>query len=338
MGYAILRTEKIKSGISFRRSLAHAFRAQDTPNADPARLSENSHIGAADVAEALAKFNARLATQDRIRSNAVLAVEYMIGGSPDDMHGKTRIEQDAYFDDALKWLKEKHGEENVVYAAIHRDETTPHMHAYVIPLDERDKLNCRAFLGGAKALNLMQSDFAEKVGKPHALERGIEGSKARHTTSRQYAARVAAAFKPLPEVTTPMPMPAQPKPSIFRPEARGEWERDELIRVQQKADHEMQTRAQQSSAVETARTYHAKAAEAGALKKNDVEQKKYIGMFAKKNEALLLENHNLRSDLSLFSPEQVLEARIKQQKWLAEAEKEPEKEQSLDSASDYTAI
>lgn len=34
----------------------------------------------------------------------------------------------------------------------------------------------------------MQTDFAERVGQRHGLQRGIEGSKARHTTVRQYYA------------------------------------------------------------------------------------------------------------------------------------------------------
>ena len=49
--------------------------------------------------------------------------------------GKPKSEQDAYFRDSLEWLKQRHGAENVVYAGIHRDETTPHMYAYVVPRD-----------------------------------------------------------------------------------------------------------------------------------------------------------------------------------------------------------
>lgn len=118
----------------------------------------------------------------------MLAIEYLITGSPDGMNRKRRRDQDAYFADALAWLKERHGAENLIYAGIHRDETTPHLYAYVVPLDPQGKLNCRHFLGGAKALSQMQTDFAERVGQRHGLQRGIEGSKARHTTVRQYYA------------------------------------------------------------------------------------------------------------------------------------------------------
>lgn len=184
MAFAILRTQKLKAAVAVRRSLKHAFRAQNTPNADPARLKENSHLGANSVEEAMKAFQNRL--PEKIRKNGVLAIEYLITGSPDGMNSKSRRDQDAYFTDALAWLKERHGAENLIYAGIHRDETTPHLYAYVVPLDPQGKLNCRHFLGGAKALSQMQTDFAERVGQRHGLQRGIEGSKARHTTVRQY--------------------------------------------------------------------------------------------------------------------------------------------------------
>ena len=197
MAFAILRTQKLKAAVAVRRSLKHAFRAQDTPNADPTRLGENSHLGANSVDEAMKAFQNRL--PEKIRKNGVLAIEYLITGSPDGMNSKSRRDQDAYFTDALAWLKERHGAENLIYAGIHRDETTPHLYAYVVPLDPQGKLNCRHFLGGAKALSQMQTDFAEQVG----LRRGIEGSKARHTTVRQYYAALQQ------ESPAPLAIPAQ---------------------------------------------------------------------------------------------------------------------------------
>jgi hypothetical protein len=184
MGFAILRTQKLKSPAAVRRSLMHAFREQDTPNADIERTPDNSHLGASSTAEALERFNARL--PDKVRSNAVLAVEYLVTGSPEAMNAKGREAQNAYFNDALQWLRDRHGAENVICAGIHRDETTPHMYAYVVPIDARGKLNCRAFLGGAAALSEMQTDFAERVGRKHDLERGIQGSKAKHQSIQQW--------------------------------------------------------------------------------------------------------------------------------------------------------
>lgn len=190
MKYAILRIQKLKHPQAVRRSLAHAFREQDTPNADPNRISENTHINAKTGKEAIKAFNNLL--PEKVRKNAVFAVEYLITASPEALNGKTRKDQDAYFVDALKWLHAKHGAENVFYAGIHRDETTPHMYAYVVPKDPNGKLNCRHFLGSSNALSEMQSDFIEKVGNKHGLERGIERSKARHTKIREFYSRVNA--------------------------------------------------------------------------------------------------------------------------------------------------
>jgi hypothetical protein len=190
MGYAILRVQKLKDKGSIRRSLKHSFRAQDTPNADPERTPDNSHVFADSVDSAMNNITQRLDTQKKIRKNAVLAVEYLVTGSPESVQGKTRAQQDDYFQDAIHWLKEKHGADNVVYAGVHRDEQTPHLYAYVVPIDEREKLNCRAFLGGVKMLNEMQTDFAEKVGIKHGLERGIEGSKAKHQSIKKHYAAI----------------------------------------------------------------------------------------------------------------------------------------------------
>jgi hypothetical protein len=186
--FAILRTQKLKSRTAVRRSLSHAFRSQDTPNADPSRAATNTHIGAVNVDEALAKFDQAMPA--KVRSNGVVCIEYLVTASPDSMHSKTKQQQDLYFRDAIRWLAKRHGSANLLYAGIHRDETTPHLYCYVVPKDERGRLNCRAFLGGAQALSEMQTDFAAKVGAPHGLERGQPRSKAKHTTVRQWYAQI----------------------------------------------------------------------------------------------------------------------------------------------------
>ena len=196
MKYAILRTQKLKATGAVWRSLKHAFREQPTPNADPERAANNAHLGASSAREAMEKVRARL--PDKRRKDAVLAIEYLITASPEAMQAMDARGRDAYFNDALKWLRERHGGANVVYAGIHRDESTPHMYAYVVPLDESTgRLNARKWLGGhASVLSEMQTDFAEKVGARHGLERGIKGSRAKHErVSRHYGLVNQAADK-----------------------------------------------------------------------------------------------------------------------------------------------
>lgn len=190
MGYAILRIQKLKSAVAIRNSLKHAFREQETPNADSERTPNNTHIGAESSQEAIEKFNAGLPLT--VRKNAVLALEYLITASPEDMANKSRADQDKYFADSLAYLHKTYGKENVFYAGVHRDETTPHMYAYVLPKHE-GKLNARHFIGGHKdRMSQIQTEFAETIGQKHGLERGVKGSRARHQEIGRYYAKVNA--------------------------------------------------------------------------------------------------------------------------------------------------
>lgn len=177
--FAILRCAKIKNLGNMGASLQHTFRERETPNADPARIRDNTVlVGAEDSRGGLDAWRAR--APEKIRANAVHGLEYFIGGSPGALNAMSREDQDAYFRRALDWLEERHGRENVLSAVIHRDEATPHMTVMTIPLDDRGRLNARALVGDRGKLSAMQTDFAERVGKPHGLERGVQGSRATH--------------------------------------------------------------------------------------------------------------------------------------------------------------
>lgn len=186
MAYAILRTAKLKSAGNIGGSLAHNYRTRETPNADEKRSHLNSHsMGTAE--EVKQAIEARL--PEKRRSDAVLCVEYFIGASPEYFDQSDDKDGSRYFETAKKWLEDRHGKENVIATSVHMDETSPHLVAYVVPLDENGKLNAKKFLGGRATLSAMQSDFAETV-KHHGLERGIEGSKATHTTIQEYYSKV----------------------------------------------------------------------------------------------------------------------------------------------------
>jgi len=91
----------------------------------------------------------------------------------------------AWVRDNRRWLEQEFGKKNLVKLYLHMDETTPHLHAVVIPIDPKGKLNCRHFLGGADKLSALQDRYAEAM-KPHGLERGNKGSKARHQSVKQF--------------------------------------------------------------------------------------------------------------------------------------------------------
>uniref|UniRef100_UPI000D6E10C2 plasmid recombination protein n=1 Tax=Pseudomonas aeruginosa TaxID=287 RepID=UPI000D6E10C2 len=78
------------------------------------------------------------------------------------------------------WLADKYGADRIITASIHRDETSPHMTAFVVPLTQDGRLSAKEFIGNKAQMTRDQTTFAAAVADL-GLQRGIEGSKARHT-------------------------------------------------------------------------------------------------------------------------------------------------------------
>lgn len=185
----ILRFDKIKSEQSLRAVLVHNLRLQDTPNADSAKKRLNQVIGGG-IDNVMSSFDKLIPAS--VRKNAVLAHECLVTASPDALKAMTREQQIAFFNDAIKWLSKLHGGKNrLISAAVHYDETTPHLHCLFVPLDANNKLNSRMIIGGSRSrLSELQTEFANEVGLKHGLERGQKNSKVRHTTLKAHAAMI----------------------------------------------------------------------------------------------------------------------------------------------------
>ena len=208
MNYAILRTTKLKTMGNIGGSLAHSYRTIETPNADPNLTPKNHHSVATPegVKQAI-----KDCLPEKRRSDAVLCIEYLITASP-EWEGWGKSQEVEFFKRSAQWLIDQHGEENIAGMSIHRDISTPHLVAYVVPIDQKGKLNCKNFLGGRAKLNKMQTDFANKVADL-GLMRGKEGSKAKHTSIKEYYHDInhARDFS----ITT-----VSPKPEMFESKAR----------------------------------------------------------------------------------------------------------------------
>lgn len=189
--FAILRVGKISGKGKMAAAAQHNLRERDTANARPEDRDRNIHLAGAKTADELMKLWEERAPE-KIRKNAVHALEYVITASPEKMAAMGQTKSEEYLREALTWLEDKHGAENILSAVIHNDETTPHLQVMVIPLDDRGKLNARALVGGKAQLSAMQTDFAERVGRKHGLDRGIERSNARHETIKSFYGRAKA--------------------------------------------------------------------------------------------------------------------------------------------------
>lgn len=198
--FAILRIAKLKTMGNVAGSLAHTYRTRETPNADPEKIADNEHEQGtpAKVMDAL-----KALLPEKRRKDAVLGIEYFIGASPEWFEGGK--DGSDYFRAAVDWLENRHGKENVVGWSVHRDESTPHLVAYVVPLDN-GKLNAKKWTGGKVTLSKMQTEFAREVGQRFGMSRGIEGSKAHHQTIKEWYAQTETPGQHMtisPEATEP---------------------------------------------------------------------------------------------------------------------------------------
>jgi hypothetical protein len=200
--YCILRTAKLTKLGNITSSAKHTFREIPTRNVDAKRTHLNRTWGAQNAAAVRAAIRARLPAKRR--KDAVLCIEYLVTASPKWFKTAPKAQQDAYFMAAMRWLKNRHGEANVVCMNLQLDETSPHLVAYVVPLTKDGRLSAKDFLGGRKVLSEMQTEFASQVGKPVGLKRGIEGSRAIHTTPKAFNAALEKS-RALPTLELPKP-------------------------------------------------------------------------------------------------------------------------------------
>lgn len=272
INYAILRTAKLKKFSNISGSARHNFREKETLNADNELTKNNFTNGCQSSKELLNVAKKRLATVPTIRKNAVLAIEYFIGASPEFFKNSTKEQIENYFNRAEQWLKNKHGQENVLAVTRQYDETSPHICAYVIPIDKKGRLNCSEFLDGREKLTKLQTEFAEICGKPFGLERGIEGSKAKHITIKEYYSKIQ---KPIPEVNIYIPHVPEPTKKQLIAQTLG-FETE--YTKQKKIQEQLQQKKEQAE-IEKQKSIEAKAKQYDLeLSKNRFREQKLIEM------------------------------------------------------------
>ena len=143
----------------------------------------------------------------KIGSNQVRAIRINVSATPEDME---RIERagrlDEWCADNLKYFADTFGKENIVAAHLHLDEKTPHMHVTLVPIvkgerkrkkrEEQAKKRyrkkptdtvrlCADDIMSRLKLKAYQDSYAVAM-KKYGLQRGVDGSEARHVSTQQY--------------------------------------------------------------------------------------------------------------------------------------------------------
>ena len=211
MGYAVLHLEKAKGTDS--RMSAHIERTVHPKNADRTRTHLNRELvqfpeGVRNRTQAIAHRIETAGIRRKVSANQVKAIRILLTGSNKDMkqmEAEGRIED--WCNDSLKWIRETYGEQNLVSAVLHMDEKTPHIHATVIPIvtgerrkAEQEEQNgkkkyrkknpqdvrlCADDVMARHRLKHYQDTYAQAMNK-YGLQRGVDGSLAKHISTMQY--------------------------------------------------------------------------------------------------------------------------------------------------------
>ncbi|MEC2912539.1 MobV family relaxase [Bacillus cereus] len=119
------------------------------------------------------------------RANSVVLSEFVVTASPDYMHSLSLEEQKRYFESSLDFIQKRYGKQNTLYAMVHMDEATPHMHIGVMPITEDNRLSAKDMFT-RKELTSLQQDFPmEMREKGFDVERG-EGSEKKHLSPQAF--------------------------------------------------------------------------------------------------------------------------------------------------------
>ena len=210
MGFVVLHMEKAHGSDS--GTTAHIERFIIPKNADLTRTHLNRKLvtypdGIKDRSAAIQRRLEEAGLTRKIGNNQVRAIRINVSGTHEDME---RIEKEGRLDewcaDNIRYFANLFGKENIVAAHLHRDEETPHIHITLVPIvkgerkrrkrEEQAKKRyrkkpadtvrlCADDIMTRLKLKSYQDSYAVAMAK-YGLQRGIEGSTARHKSTTQY--------------------------------------------------------------------------------------------------------------------------------------------------------
>lgn len=210
MGYAVLHMEKT-SGTDAAMS-AHIERTIKPKNADENRTHLNRELirfpnGVNNRIQAIQHRLDTAGLTRKIGNNQVRAIRVLLTGTHENMKRITNEGRlDEWCSDNLRYLADTFGRENIVSAVLHMDEQTPHIHATLVPIVKGERKRkkkeeqvkkryrkkptdtarlCADEIMTRAKLKSYQDTYAQAM-SGYGLQRGIDGSEAKHITTRQY--------------------------------------------------------------------------------------------------------------------------------------------------------
>lgn len=191
MSMIVARMEKMKSGNlvgignhNQRKTKNHSNKEIDKTrshlNYDLLNRTENYKT---DIEKFI---NENKSTQRAVRKDAVLINEWIITSDQDFFKDLNTDEREKFFISSKNYFAEKFGDENIRYAKVHLDETTPHMHLGIVPFDKENKLSAKRVFN-RQALRDVQEElpsYLQELG--FEIERGQKGSERKNLTVPEF--------------------------------------------------------------------------------------------------------------------------------------------------------
>ncbi|MDN6835319.1 MAG: plasmid recombination protein [Lactococcus lactis] len=123
-----------------------------------------------------------------VRKDAVLINEWIITSDNHFFKDKDDKEIKDFFEQSKDYFAEKFGDENIRYAQVHLDETTPHMHLGIVPFNAENKLSAKTVFN-RQVLQAVQDELPTYLQeRGFNLERGEKGSERKNLSVPEYKA------------------------------------------------------------------------------------------------------------------------------------------------------
>ena len=121
-----------------------------------------------------------------IRKDAVLVNEWIISSDRKFFDNLNEGEAENFFERVKDYFAENFGEDNIRYATVHLDETTPHMHMGIVPFDKDNKLSAKRVFNRI-ALQDIQEELPKYLQESgFKIERGQRGSERKNLTVPEF--------------------------------------------------------------------------------------------------------------------------------------------------------
>jgi hypothetical protein len=196
MSYSIIRVSKVKSGTNTTGIQKHVQRENNNYENEDIDHSK-THLNYDLVNDNKQNFNNLIdekieqnyTGKRKIRTDAVKHVDGLITSDKDFFDNQTLEDTKQFFEHAKEFLEQEYGKDNLLYAMVHMDEKTPHMHYGVVPITDDGRLSAKEVVGNKKALTEFQDRFNEYVNqRGYDLERGQsrQVTNAKHEQMSQY--------------------------------------------------------------------------------------------------------------------------------------------------------